>query len=181
MLFNQLSVSIEIQNFWKTFLRGEKDEEIMKKETVIIFTKYLLDFMYFAGIITTVLLPFPGVVQGVMEFFDFYDFEGRYTEIIIIYFILGILAVLILGELRKMFRTVLKDDCFVKENVVSLQRMGTYSFIIAVICLLRTVLYMTIAMLVLVLVFIIAALFSKVLAFVFDKAVEYKLENDLTI
>lgn len=98
-----------------------------------------------------------------------------------IYFILGIMAVLILGELRKMFRTVLKDDCFVKDNVVSLQRMGTYSFIIAVICLLRTALYMTVAMLILVLVFIIAGLFSKVLAFVFDRAVEYKLENDLTI
>jgi hypothetical protein len=128
-----------------------------------------------------VLLPVPGLVQRVAAFLDFHDFEGRYTEIIMIYFILGILAVLILGELRKMFRTVLKDDCFVKENVVSLQRMGTYSFVIAVICLLRTVLYMTIAMLVLVLVFIIAGLFSKVLAFVFDRAVEYKLENDLTI
>ena len=153
----------------------------MKKETVIIFTKYLLDFMYFAGIAVTVLLPVPGLVQRVAAFLDFHDFEGRYTEIIMIYFILGILAVLILGELRKMFRTDLKDDCFVKENVVSLQRMGTYSFVIAVICLLRTVLYMTIAMLVLVLVFIIAGLFSKVLAFVFDRAVEYKLENDLTI
>ena len=153
----------------------------MKKETVIIFTKYLLDFMYFAGIVVTVLLPFPGLLQRLMDLFDFHDFEGRYMEIIVIYFVLGILAVLILGELRKMFRTVLNDDCFVKDNVVSLQRMGTYSFVIAVICLLRTVLYMTIAMLVLVLVFIIAGLFSKVLAFVFDKAVEYKLENDLTI
>lgn len=153
----------------------------MKKETVIIFTKYLLDFMYFAGIAVTVLLPVPGLVQKVAEFLDFHDYEGRYAEIIIIYFVLGILAVMILGELRKMFRTVLKEDCFVKDNVVSLQRMGTYSFVIAVICLLRTVLYMTIAMLVLVLVFIIAGLFSKVLAFVFDRAVEYKQENDLTI
>lgn len=122
-----------------------------------------------------------GVVQKITDFFDFHDFEGRYTEIIVIYFVLGILACLILGELRKMFRTVLKEDCFVKENVVSLQRMGTYSFVIAAVCLLRTVLYMTIAMLVLVLVFIIAGLFSKVLAFVFDRAVAYKLENDLTI
>ncbi len=137
--------------------------------------------MYFAGIVVTVLLPFPGLVQRVAEFLDFHDYEGHYAEIIVIYFVLGILAVLILGELRKMFRTVLADDCFVKDNVVSLQRMGTYSFVIAVICLLRTVLYMTIAMLVLVLVFIIAGLFSKVLAFVFDRAVEYKLENDLTI
>lgn len=153
----------------------------MKKETVIIFTKYLLDLMYFAGIIVTVLLPVPGLLQKVVELIDFHDFEGRYAEIITIYFVLGILAVLILGELRKMFRTVLAQDCFVKDNVVSLQRMGTYSFVIAAVCLLRTVLYLTLAMLVLVLVFIIAGLFSKVLAFVFDKAVEYKLENDLTI
>ena len=173
LIFNTIRASIE--------LHKEKDGETMKKETVIIFTKFLLDFMYFAGIAVTVLLSVPGLMERVMALFGFQGFEGRYTEIIIIYFVLGILAVLILGELRKMFRTVLKEDCFVKDNVVSLQRMGTYSFVIAVICLLRTVLYMTIAMLVLVLVFVIAGLFSKVLAFVFDKAVEYKLENDLTI
>ena len=136
---------------------------------------------YLYAKIFTVIFGDALLVQKVAALLDFHDFEGRYTEIIVIYFVLGILAVLILGELRKMFRTVLQDDCFVKENVVSLQRMGTYSFMIAVICLLRTVLYLTIAMLVLVLVFIIAGLFSKVLAFVFDRAVEYKLENDLTI
>ena len=117
----------------------------MKRETVIVFTKCLLDIMFFAGIIVTLVLPLPGVVQKITDFFDFHDFEGRYTEIIVIYFVLGILACLILGELRKMFRTVLKEDCFVKENVVSLQRMGTYSFVIAAVCLQRTVLYMTIA------------------------------------
>lgn len=153
----------------------------MRRETVIWITKYLLDIMYFSGIVVTLLLPVPGVVQHILDFFDYHNFEGYYTELIVIYFILGIMAVLILGELRKMFRTVLKDDCFVKDNVVSLQRMGTYSFIIALICLLRTALYMTAAMLILVLVFIIAGLFSKVLAFVFERAVEYKLENDLTI
>lgn len=157
----------------------------MKKETVIIFTKYMLDFMYFAGIVETVLLPWSiKWLMTAFELWHFQDIEGfdaHYTEVVVIYFILGILAIMILGELRKMFRTVLADDCFVRENVVSLQRMGTYSFVIAVICFLRTVLYLTVAMLVLVLVFIIAGLFSKVLAFVFDKAVDYKLENDLTI
>ena len=136
---------------------SERYGEHMKKETVVWITKYLLDFMYFAGIVATVTLPWS------------------------IKFILGILAILIIGELRKMFRTVLADDCFVRENVVSLQRMGTYSFIIAIICLLRTVLYLTVTMLTLVLVFVIAGLFSKVLAFVFDKAIDYKEENDLTV
>ncbi len=151
----------------------------MRKETVAVITKYLLDIMFFAGIAVTVTLPW--LVKLVTAYFHFEDFEGRYVEIVSIYFVLGILAVLILGELRKMFRTVLKNDCFVRENVVSLQRMGTYSFIIAAVCLLRSVLYTTAAMLVLVLVFVIAGLFSKVLAFVFDEAVDYKIENDLTI
>lgn len=151
----------------------------MKKETVAVITKYLLDMMYFMGMIVTVTLPWS--VKLLADLFQFEDFENRYIEVVSIYFVLGILAVLILGELRKMFRTVLENDCFVRDNVVSLQRMGTYSFIIAAICLLRLILYMTIAMLILVLVFVIAGLFSKVLAFVFDKAVDYKIENDLTI
>ncbi|MCM1184550.1 MAG: DUF2975 domain-containing protein [Roseburia sp.] len=151
----------------------------MKKETVAVFTKYLLDIMYFSGMVVTASLPW--LVKRIMQFFRYDSFEAHYAELVITYFILGILAILILGELRRMFRTVLAEDCFVKDNVVSLRRMGTYSFIIAAICLLRTVLYMTAAMLILVLVFVIAGLFSRVLAFVFDKAVDYKLENDLTI
>ncbi|MBE5876698.1 MAG: DUF2975 domain-containing protein [Lachnospiraceae bacterium] len=151
----------------------------MKKESIIVITKYLLDFMFFSGILITISLPWS--VRWVANYFQYEVFANQYNEVVIIYFILGLLALAIVNELRKMFRTVLKDDCFVTDNVVSLQRMGTYSFMIAAVCLVRTLLYLTVAMLVLVLVFVIAGLFSKVLAFVFDKAITYKLENDLTI
>ena len=80
-----------------------------------------------------------------------------------------------------MFRSVLNDDCFIRENVICLERMSIYSFFIAVITACRLFLYLTPAVLVVILVFVIAGLFSKVLARVFDKAVTYKLENDLTI
>ena len=160
-------------------MTSERHGKHMKKETVVLVTKYLLDFMYFAGIVATVTLPWS--IKWIARVFQYEVFVEQYREVVLIYFILGILAILIIGELRKMFRTVLADDCFVRENVVSLQRMGTYSFIIAVICLLRMVLYLTVAMLTLVLVFVIAGLFSKVLAFVFDKAIDYKEENDLTV
>ncbi|MDE5802999.1 MAG: DUF2975 domain-containing protein [Lachnospiraceae bacterium] len=149
----------------------------MKKESIIRITKYLLDFMFFAGIIVTITLPFSA--KWLINYLP--DLEARYTEYVILYFVLGVLAIAVLGELRKMFRTVLADNCFVYDNVVSLQRMGTYSFMIALISLVRTLLCMTIAMLVVILVFIIAGLFSKVLAFVFERAVNYKEENDLTI
>ena len=59
--------------------------------------------------------------------------------------------------------------------------MSTYSFFIAVITACRLFIYITPAVFVIILVFVIAGLFSKVLAQVFDKAVAYKQENDLTI
>lgn len=149
----------------------------MKKETVVKITKYLLDFMFFGTILVTLSLPVSIKWIGNVLL----DAKEYYVEYVLIYFILGTLAAAVLGELRKMFRTVLEDNCFVVENVVSLQRMGTYSFMIALMSLVRTVICMTLAMLVIILVFVIAGLFSKTLAFVFDRAVQYKEENDLTI
>ena len=87
----------------------------------------------------------------------------------------------VIYELRRMFKSVLDDNCFIHENVTSLRRMGTYSFFIALITSCRLFLYLTPAVIVVILVFVIAGLFSKVLSKVFDKAVTYKEENDLTI
>ena len=147
------------------------------RDKLTVFTKGLLDFMFFAGIITTVLVPF------IIKFYGNYNtyFAANVWELSLIFIFSGILAVLIIYELRKMFKTVLDDNCFVKENVDSLRRMGTYSFFIAVITCCRLFLYLTPAVLVVILVFVIAGLFSKVLSQVFEKAVNYKEENDLTI
>ena len=59
--------------------------------------------------------------------------------------------------------------------------MGTYSFLIALITCCRLFLYITPAVVIVILVFVIAGLLCKVLSQVFDRAVAYKLENDLTI
>ena len=93
----------------------------------------------------------------------------------------GVGAVLIIRELRKMFRTVLAEDCFVPENVASLRRMGWLGLSIALITTVRLLVVFTPAALVIIVVFFIAALFSFVLSQVFDRAVRYKEENDLTI
>ena len=59
--------------------------------------------------------------------------------------------------------------------------MGNWSFFIALMSAVRSVVYLTIAMGVVIFVFVIAGLFSKVLAYVFEEAVRYKEENDLTV
>ena len=93
----------------------------------------------------------------------------------------GAFALLILYELRKMMKTVIEDNCFIQENVTSLYRMGNYAFAIALIKILRCFVYFTPAAVVTSGVFLFAGVLSKVLARVFDRAVRYKEENDLTI
>lgn len=155
----------------------EKKDIRTKQNCLTTWTKYLLDFMFYAGIAVTVTLPFS--IRKIGEQFPY--MVEHYEESVIIYFVLGVAAMVLVRELRKIFRTVLEGDCFVQENVISLQKMGNWSFFIAVMSVVRSIVYMTVAMGVVILVFIIAGLFSKVLACVFAEAVRYKQENDLTI
>lgn len=155
----------------------EKKNLRERKLQLTKWTKLLLDFMFYSGIVVTATLPFslkwignhlPRVAEN-------------YKEAVIIYFVLGVSAVILIRELRKIFKTVLAEDCFVAENVKSLRKMGNWSFFIALMSIVRSIVYVTIAMAVVILVFVIAGLFSKVLAMVFEEAVRYKEENDLTI
>jgi hypothetical protein len=133
--------------------------------------------MFWGGIAVTATLPFSLKLIG--EYIP--HVAENYKEAVVIYFVLGIAAVKIMWELRKMFQTVLNKKCFVQENVISLQKMGKWSFFIVLMSLVRTFVYMTIAMGVVILVFTIAGLFSFVLSFVFEEAISYKEENDLTV
>lgn len=147
------------------------------KDKLTIITKFILDFMFYSGILVILTLPFSIKLYGRYNSY----FANNYIPLILLLSSSGVFAILIIYELRKMFRTVINDDCFIQANVISLRRMGTYSLIIALITAGRLFLYITPSVLIVILVFVIAGLFSKVLSQVFDKAVTYKLENDLTI
>ena len=150
---------------------------MMKKESIIKFTKSLLDFLFYCGIAVTATLPL-----SIRFFGNYYEpYKNHYKELVVIYFVLGIAAVVILRELRKIFKTVINKDCFVRGNVESLNKMCKWSFFIVLIGIIRTAVYATMGMALVIVVFIVAGLFSKVLAYVFDEAVGYKEENDYTI
>ncbi len=142
------------------------------------FTKIVLDIMFYGGLVVLFTLPISLKILG-----------RYYSEKILDYFILlfivfgicGIFGILIICELRKMMKTVLLENCFVYDNVASLKKMTVFSAVIAAVTIVKLFILPTPATAVIVLVFFIAALFSKVLAHVFEKAVNYKEENDLTI
>ena len=85
----------------------------MKENKIAGATKVLLDIMYFVGMVVTLTLPVSFKWYGTVinPFFGEY-----YIWMVLIFMTAGVFAVLILRELRKMFRTVLADDCFVKES-----------------------------------------------------------------
>lgn len=149
----------------------------VKKRRLTVLTKILLDFLFYVSILATITLPFS--IRWAGKYLP--RLVEHYWTVLVVYIILGIFATVLIFELQKIFRTVLKENCFVQENVKSLRRMGNVSFLIVVMSVMRCVVYPTRAIGVVILVFIIAGLFSKVLAYVFEEAVRYKEENDMTI
>ncbi len=151
--------------------------------------KRLLDIVFFAGIIVWAAMPMLlkyllGIYGRIAPYASQADGSrtaAAYIPVLMSLMPAGLLALLILRELRRMMATVLADNCFVEENVKSLKNMGTYAFIISAILLVRIFFFFTLTGLTVSAVFLFAGLFSRVLAAVFSKAVAYKLENDLTI
>ena len=170
-------VSLNPIHTWYATNHGKEGLTILMKDKLTLFTKYLLDFMFYSGIFVIITLPFS------VRFYGRYStyFAENYYSLCVVLFLSGIFAILIVQQLRRMFKTVIDDDCFIHENVKSLEKMSSYSFFIAVITACRLFIFITPSIFIIILVFVIAGLFSKVLAGVFDKAVTYKLENDLTI
>lgn len=153
-------------------------EDMMRKNGFVSFTKYFLDFMFFAGILVEITLPFTLRMAG-----KYYSAEiGRqYIPMLIIFGISGICGLIIVFCLRKMMRTVTEKNCFVSENTRSLKVMGRVSLVITVLFLVKSVMIPTPASFIIVLTFFIAGMFSHVLSLVFEEAVRFKEENDLTI
>lgn len=141
------------------------------------FTKFCLDFMFYCGILITITVPLSFRFLGLY----YPNIGNNYMVMCIIFMLCGFLALWIIYYLRCIFRTVIQEDCFVEENVISLKRMGIASFFISLVTLIRLFFVVTPATLIIILVFFIAGLFSLVLAQVFAQAVSYKQENDFTI
>ena len=150
----------------------------MRQSRLISFTKYFLDFMFFSGILVEVSLPFSLKMLG-----EYYwkEMAEQYWPMLIIFGLSGICGLIIVYQLRKMMKTVVKRECFVDNKTKSLSTMGKVSFVITVLFIVKCILLPTPASFVIVLTFFIAGVFSHVLSLVFEEAVRFKEENDLTI
>jgi hypothetical protein len=150
----------------------------MNQEKLIKVTNLLLGIMFYSGIVVILGLPFILKLAGKYYSTSITD---KFWPMMIIYVIAGVCGLTIVKQLWKMIRTVINQDCFVDNNVKSLNLMGKVSFVISILFILKLFFLPTPATFVIILTFFIAGIFSHVLACVFKEAVRYKKENDLTI
>ena len=149
----------------------------MSNNKLVTITKVFLDIMFYIGVLACLSLPWS------MRYFGriFTIYQAYYFPLIFVFEAAGILGVIIIWKLRQIFKTVRDQNCFVRENVENMKIMGMSSFGIVILMACRLFFVVTPSILVLILTFLLAGLFSLVLSQVFKVAIDYKEENDLTV
>lgn len=150
----------------------------MNQNRLVVFTKYLLNFMFYSSIIVVISLPYTLKLIGK---YLFKETAEHYIFMLVILLLSGLCGLTIVYQLKNMMRTVAGKDCFVDSNIKSLKTMGKAAFFIAGIFLVKMFVLPTPAAFIIILTFFIAGIFSHVLGLVFAEAVRCKKENDLTI
>ena len=150
------------------------------KNSLATFMKYFLLLLEGAGAVILIGLPkFLGFYLTWIESV-FYK-QTLYFGLVTILYITGILAILIVDTLRKLFATMEEANPFIRKNVTALRKMGIYAFMIGGAYFFKIFFLNSFMTIITVFIFFIAGIFCIVLADLFNQAIKYKEENDLTI
>jgi len=141
--------------------------------------KRFLDLVFIGGL--GILISLPYSLRWYMSYIYRVESIENFYFLLVFLYITGIVCLILVNEVRKIFKTVNRKNPFMMDNVKSLNRIAVSSLLIAGAYVVKIFYYNSVLTAILAMVFIIAGLFSLVLAEVFRQAVEYKEENDLTI
>jgi len=152
----------------------------MREPLVSKALKIILYIIFVLGVLGTVTLPLMlDTYTGVL--YDAYYLQPGYRGFIICFLmvaaVFGLWAVL---EMILMLRSI-PCDPFVARNVRALRRLGIILLILAALFIAKCLYYVTFLTLVCGLLFFVCGLFAFTLGSLFQQAVAYKEENDLTI
>lgn len=151
------------------------------KLSKIVNSKMMEKILYFiliGGGVIFITLPF--CLKWYLEFSDIYT-TSNYIKILIILYSSGILALGIVNFTIKLLKNVNKNKPFSKDNVKLLKNISIFCLIIAVIYLISIPIIKSVFTIILFMIFTIMGFMCDVLSGLFDKAIEYKEENELTI
>jgi len=143
-------------------------------------TKILVDIMFYGGIIVCILLPLPFIRPSLIVWLGQPHPETMIKHLAVL-IPSALCAIYILFQLKAIFKTLLKDNPFVYENVSCLRKCGVASFLIAIIFSVRITFWLTAGSLIIVILCVLLGLFCLTLKDVFKQAIAFKEENDWTV
>ena len=150
----------------------------MKKMGLLNAVTLMLVYMTMAlGVLFIILLP---RLLPMILFIPAPEPTLTYTITLICWILGSLLGLFILFTLTRMMHSV-SSDPFIRKNVLRLRNMGFAALIMAVFTLIAVLLYARPMLYLIMTAEVLCALFSLVLRGVFEKAVEYREENALTI
>lgn len=157
----------------------------MLRPTFKVLTKLLnLSMVFLMAFAAGVLLALPSITRWYIRLdvtFHILDGEKMYYYILIILYISGACAIVVLNELRKIFKTCSLENPFILGNVRSLRLISSMSLTITVLFFTKIWIINSFFTMIVVFIFLLSTLFCYVLSELFENAVNYKAENELTI
>ena len=156
---------------------GGMNPVMYKNSFVQKLTKILIDFMLVTGLLVCIAIPF---VMSVLEKHINY-FQSAAIPATIVLVFSGLCSLFILWQLRAMFKTLLGGNPFVEANVSCLRKCSVASILISFAFFAAIPFRVTVASIIIVIIFALLGLFSLTLKDVFKQAVAYKVENDWTV
>ena len=140
--------------------------------------KYILDLIFFGGI--GILLSLPITIKWYLGLM-YSSTSENYNFLLGFLFITGILALVVVNEIRNLLKNLNKRNPFIMNNVQSLNRIAVACLIVAACYVIKIIFYNSFLTIIVMMVFIITGFFSIILAEVFRQAVLVKEENEMTI
>ena len=152
--------------------------KILGKKGLSGLLKIILDLVFVGGILIFASLPIT-----LKWYFNVINRIGNesYIFLMLFLYLTGFFCLLIIQELRQIFKNLNLKTPFIMSNVKGLERMAISSFVISAAYFVKVACFNSFLTIILAMVFIVAGLFCIVLAEVFRQAVQVKEENDLTI
>ena len=140
--------------------------------------KHILDLIFLGGI--GILLSLPIALKWYLGLMYSRTSEN-YNFLLGFLFLTGILALVVVNEIRRLLKNLNQRNPFIRDNVKSLNRIAISCLLIAACYMIKIIFYNSFLTIIVTMVFIITGFFSIILAEVFRQAVIFKEENDLTI
>lgn len=143
-------------------------------------TKFLIDIMFYGGIIVCLALPLPFIRPSLSTWLGQPHPDSMIKHLTILVSS-GICAIYILFQLKIIFKTLVAGNPFVHKNVSCLRKCGVAGLLIAIIYMIRISFWFTAGSVIIIILCTLLGLFCLTLKDVFKQAIHYKEENDWTV